>query len=349
MNPQGAELVGVKVASVAALTFAIFKLFGVVLDLSGITGFILSVGMAVDANILISPQEATNEVGSPHVFTITTNAFPAGTTPTFNSITPALTAPAGFVLGMSLGSPEEAARFAAEQRLHARILRHAKVVALAFEAIALRSIVDEDVDRPAPQDRHCIRAGEALLNPTGESCGPRRESLEAVGSTAREIPVENQDRAPRLAGLRHAPAATDLPVPHPGIDQGHYWRLSALVQPWLLGTERWIVLADRGASSVCRCCVRAEARTARSEHTDVLVRVPPGAGLGRRPTRRASADHPLALASGAREPAVGLSPLTVDGDGECAADLGHSLAAEPTEPLDEDGQRHALDRIEVDG
>jgi SecD/SecF fusion protein len=37
----------------AALTFALFKLMGVVLDLPGITGFILSVGMAVDANILI--------------------------------------------------------------------------------------------------------------------------------------------------------------------------------------------------------------------------------------------------------------------------------------------------------
>jgi SecD/SecF fusion protein len=37
----------------AVLTFAIFKLMGVVLDLPGITGFILSVGMAVDANVLI--------------------------------------------------------------------------------------------------------------------------------------------------------------------------------------------------------------------------------------------------------------------------------------------------------
>ena len=37
----------------AAITFAIFKLGGVVLDLPGITGFILSVGMAVDANVLI--------------------------------------------------------------------------------------------------------------------------------------------------------------------------------------------------------------------------------------------------------------------------------------------------------
>lgn len=36
-----------------ALTLAVFKLFGVTLTLAGIAGFILSVGMAVDANILI--------------------------------------------------------------------------------------------------------------------------------------------------------------------------------------------------------------------------------------------------------------------------------------------------------
>jgi len=37
----------------AVLTLAVFKLFGVTMTLAGITGFILSVGMAVDANILI--------------------------------------------------------------------------------------------------------------------------------------------------------------------------------------------------------------------------------------------------------------------------------------------------------
>ncbi len=37
----------------AALTFAIFKLIGVVLSLAGIAGFVLSIGMAVDANVLI--------------------------------------------------------------------------------------------------------------------------------------------------------------------------------------------------------------------------------------------------------------------------------------------------------
>jgi preprotein translocase subunit SecD len=37
----------------AVLTFAVFKLLGVVLSLAGITGFVLSIGMAVDANVLI--------------------------------------------------------------------------------------------------------------------------------------------------------------------------------------------------------------------------------------------------------------------------------------------------------
>jgi preprotein translocase subunit SecD len=37
----------------AALTFAVYKLIGVTLTLAGIAGFILSIGMAVDANVLI--------------------------------------------------------------------------------------------------------------------------------------------------------------------------------------------------------------------------------------------------------------------------------------------------------
>jgi preprotein translocase subunit SecD len=37
----------------ALLTFAVFKLFGFVLSLAGIAGFVLSIGMAVDANVLI--------------------------------------------------------------------------------------------------------------------------------------------------------------------------------------------------------------------------------------------------------------------------------------------------------
>ena len=37
----------------AGLTFAIFKFVGVVLSLAGIAGFVLSIGMAVDANVLI--------------------------------------------------------------------------------------------------------------------------------------------------------------------------------------------------------------------------------------------------------------------------------------------------------
>ena len=47
----------------AVLTLAAFKLFGITITLSGITGFILSVGMAVDANVLIferSKEERVN-------------------------------------------------------------------------------------------------------------------------------------------------------------------------------------------------------------------------------------------------------------------------------------------------
>src|SRR5436190_5891239 len=44
----------------------------------------------VDANISISPPSAVNEVNHEHVFTITTNAFPAGTTATLSPPTPSI-------------------------------------------------------------------------------------------------------------------------------------------------------------------------------------------------------------------------------------------------------------------
>lgn len=46
-------LAAIALVMYTAFTLALFKLFGVTLTLSGIAGFILSVGMAVDANILI--------------------------------------------------------------------------------------------------------------------------------------------------------------------------------------------------------------------------------------------------------------------------------------------------------
>lgn len=46
-------LAAVALGSYALLTLAIFKIIGVTLTLSGIAGFILSIGMAVDANVLI--------------------------------------------------------------------------------------------------------------------------------------------------------------------------------------------------------------------------------------------------------------------------------------------------------
>jgi hypothetical protein len=44
----------------------------------------------VDGSIAITPQTKDNEVGNPHVFTITVTALPAGQTIVFNSITPTL-------------------------------------------------------------------------------------------------------------------------------------------------------------------------------------------------------------------------------------------------------------------
>jgi preprotein translocase subunit SecD len=46
-------LADLALALYAGLTFAVFKLIGVTLTLAGIAGFILSIGMAVDANVLI--------------------------------------------------------------------------------------------------------------------------------------------------------------------------------------------------------------------------------------------------------------------------------------------------------
>ncbi len=44
------------------LTLAVFKLFGITMTLSGITGFILSIGMAVDANVLIFERSKEERV-----------------------------------------------------------------------------------------------------------------------------------------------------------------------------------------------------------------------------------------------------------------------------------------------
>jgi preprotein translocase subunit SecD len=43
----------IALAAYGILSMAIFKIWGITLTLSGIAGFILSIGMAVDANILI--------------------------------------------------------------------------------------------------------------------------------------------------------------------------------------------------------------------------------------------------------------------------------------------------------
>jgi len=58
----------------------------------------------VDANVSITPLSDVNEVKHQHTFTITTNAFPAGTTPQLTSILPTVS-PAPTTLSTSCGTP----------------------------------------------------------------------------------------------------------------------------------------------------------------------------------------------------------------------------------------------------
>lgn len=72
-------------------------------------------------------------------------------------------------------------------------------------------LADEDVDRPAPQDCHPVRVGKALLNTTGEWCSPRRESLETLGITGRDIrrrpgPTPTAGRVPARCGSNRSPS-----------------------------------------------------------------------------------------------------------------------------------------------
>lgn len=103
-------------------------------------------------------------------------------------------------------------------------------------------------------------------------------------------------------------------------------------------------VARSGPLRVVRRCLLIRAavtgfrRIAQRHHSGVAGA--PTGERGRFATRAMAGSVPLTPAG---------SPFAIDGDGECSAHLGHSLAAEPTEPLDEDGQRHALDGIEVDG
>ncbi len=65
--------------------FAIFKMFGVVLTLAGIAGFILSIGMAVDANILIFERTKEELKAGRTLFTAINSGFDRAFTSIFDS------------------------------------------------------------------------------------------------------------------------------------------------------------------------------------------------------------------------------------------------------------------------
>ncbi|MBQ3642740.1 protein translocase subunit SecD [bacterium] len=67
------------------LTFAIFKITGVTLTLAGIAGFILSIGMAVDANILIFERTKEELKSGRTLFTAINSGFDRAFTSIFDS------------------------------------------------------------------------------------------------------------------------------------------------------------------------------------------------------------------------------------------------------------------------
>ena len=67
------------------ILFAIFKLFGVTLTLAGIAGFILSIGMAVDANILIFERTKEELKAGRTLFTAINSGFDRAFTSIFDS------------------------------------------------------------------------------------------------------------------------------------------------------------------------------------------------------------------------------------------------------------------------
>ena len=83
--------------------FAIFKGFGVVLTLAGIAGFILSIGMAVDANILIFERTKEELKAGRTLFTAINSGFDRAFTSIFDSnMTTIITCVILFCLGTSI-------------------------------------------------------------------------------------------------------------------------------------------------------------------------------------------------------------------------------------------------------
>ena len=87
----------------AIILFAIFKMFGVTLTLAGIAGFILSVGMAVDANILIFERTKEELRQGRTLFTAINAGFDRAFTSIFDSnMTTIITCIILYMLGTSV-------------------------------------------------------------------------------------------------------------------------------------------------------------------------------------------------------------------------------------------------------
>jgi len=87
----------------AIILFALFKLFGVTLTLAGIAGFILSVGMAVDANILIFERTKEELREGRTLFTAINAGFDRAFTSIFDSnMTTIITCAILYFLGTSV-------------------------------------------------------------------------------------------------------------------------------------------------------------------------------------------------------------------------------------------------------
>ncbi len=85
------------------ILFALFKLFGVVLTLAGIAGFVLSIGMAVDANILIFERTKEELRSGRNLFTAINSGFDRAWTSIFDSnMTTLLTCVILYFLGTSV-------------------------------------------------------------------------------------------------------------------------------------------------------------------------------------------------------------------------------------------------------
>lgn len=85
------------------ILFALFKIFGVVLTLAGIAGFVLSIGMAVDANILIFERTKEELRAGRNLFTAINSGFDRAWTSIFDSnMTTILTCVILYFLGTSV-------------------------------------------------------------------------------------------------------------------------------------------------------------------------------------------------------------------------------------------------------